>query len=433
MLSHLNRIRRHELAGGISILAVTQFVASAAGLVRDNMLSRTFAENVGVVDAYIAAFRPSDLLFQTCIMSAMGTVLVPVLAQYFANNDRKEMNNVLSGTMGMAALVFGVIALVLGIAFPYVASYLVQFEGESLKLYIQFGRLALLTNFLFVFGNALGQYLITLQKYWIYGITPILYTAGTILGTIFLTPLFGAMGPIYGTLVGAVIYVILRWIAVVLGGGSFNLALWHPDLKKMGVLMIPRVLSLGAFQLQLLFLDRIASGLPKGAVTINAFTRNFASVLVGVIGIAIAQSVYSTLSQAAATKDDAKFHRYLRQGSLICLALSLAGAFVLVLCAPIAAWLVHLQSVLRVFTVCLAIYALSVPFESLSHLQLRAFYARKNTLTPAICGILGGAGAVVSSAMLVPQYGLYAVAFGYTLGEAIQTVGLWWMLRARKM
>lgn len=428
-MSLFRRAVHHELAAGITILAGTQFAASVAGLIRDRVLSQTFQTNLSVVDAYIAAFRPSDLIFQTCIMSAMGTVLVPVLAQYYAKNNRPEMLKVLNATMGIAALIFGVLALFLGIFFDHIAPYLVQFTGEELALYIRFGRLALLTNFLFVFGNALGQYLITVQRYWIYGITPVLYTVGTILGTIFLTPMVGPQGPILGTLIGAVAYVVLRLGGVLWGGDRVSLGFWHPDIKEMGYLMIPRVLSLGAFQVQLLFLDRIASGLPQGAVTINAFTRNFASVLVGVIGIAIAQSVYSTLSQAAATKDDAKFKRYFHQGSLICLALSLIGALALVIAAPIAAWLVHLSSVLRTFTVCLALYALSVPFESLSHLQLRAFYARKNTLTPAICGIIGGAGAVLSSAIFVPRYGLYAVAFGFTVGEILRTLGLWMMLK----
>lgn len=427
----LKKAIKHDLAAGISILAITQFAASVAGLVRDRVLAQTFTEHLGVVDAYIAAFRPSDLLFQTCIMSAMGTVLVPVLAQYYAKNNRKEMSRVLNGTMGMAALIFGIIALGLGIAFPYIAPWLVQFEGEELRLYVHFGRLALLTNFLFVFGNALGQYLITVQKYWVYGITPIIYTLGTILGTVFLTPIIGSQGPIYGTLAGAFVYVVFRWAAVIHGGGGFGLSLWHPDLKEIGILMIPRVLSLGAFQIQLLFLDRIASGLPEGAVTINAYTRNFASVVVGVIGIAIAQSVYSTLSQAAATNDEDKFQRYYKQGSLICLGLSILAAIVLVAAAPIAAWLVHLSNVLMVFTSCLAVYALSVPFESLNHLQLRAFYARKNTLTPAIWGVLGGACAVMTSWFLVPMHGLLAVPAGFAAGEIVRTTGLWWILRTK--
>src|SRR5690606_36178995 len=122
------------------------------------------------------------------------------------------MNGLLNGVTGIAACVFGVIAVLLAFFFPRIAPYLVQFEGESLELYITFGRLALLTNFLFVFGNAFGQYLITIQRYWVYGLTPVLYTAGTIVGTVWLSgpEQFGQLGPMVGTLGGAVVYVLVR-------------------------------------------------------------------------------------------------------------------------------------------------------------------------------------------------------------------------------
>ena len=54
--------------------------------------------------------------------------------------------------------------------------------------------------------------------------------------------------------------------------------------------MLPRMFALGALQLQLLLFDTIASGLDAGSITINAYSRNFQSVLVGVAGIALAQS-----------------------------------------------------------------------------------------------------------------------------------------------
>lgn len=428
----LRKLFRHELAGGITVLAVTQFVASIAGLVLKRVLAQTFHDHLGVVDAYIAAFRPSDLLFQACIMSAMGTILVPVLASYRAKGDTVEMSRVLNGTMAVAAGIFGVIALLLAVSLPWLAPYFVQFTGEELQLYIQFGRLALLTNFLFVFGNALGQYLITVQRYWIYGLTPILYTCGTIAGSIFLTPYFGAYGPIIGTVAGAVVYVALRWGAVLYSGGGMHVSFWHPDIKEMGVLMIPRILSLGAFQIQLLFLDRIASGFTEGSVTVNNYAQSFQSVLVGVVGIAIAQSVYSVLSQAAARKDEIQFSTYLRTGMWICIALTIPGAVLLVALAPVAAWLVHMQSTLHVFTVCLVIYAFSIPFESISHLQLRAFYAKKNTVVPAVWGVMGGVGAILAGSFLASRYGIYSVAAGYTLGEIVQTVGLWWELKRKK-
>ncbi|MDB4978006.1 MAG: virulence factor [Candidatus Peribacteria bacterium] len=416
-------LSRNSLASGAAILATTQLGASVAGFLRVRVLNTTFSGNPGVIDAYLAGFRPSDLLFQTCIVSALGTVLVPVLANYKAHNNEEEMNKVISGTMAIGGLVFGAVALVLGILFPVIAPYLVDFQDERLHLYIQFGRIALLTNFLFVFGNAIGQYLITVQRYWMYGITPILYTVGTIAGTVFLTPIWGAYGPILGTLFGAILYVALRLVAAMRSGYKPYFSLWHPDLTHMGTLMIPRILSLGAFQVQLLFLDKLASGLPKGSLTVNANARDFQSLLVGVVGIAVAQAVYSSISQAAAKKDLTRFRKLFRYGAALCLATTIPGAVILVFLSPLAARLIG-QPMVHVFAISLAIYAISIPFESLSHLQLRAFYAMKDTYIPATFGVIGGLAAIVASQLLIGQYGLYAIAIGYTIGEIIQTVGL---------
>ncbi|MEK7218700.1 MAG: lipid II flippase MurJ [Patescibacteria group bacterium] len=425
-------LRSGRIASGVAILALTQFAASLAGLLRDRALTSVFADHFGVVDVYIAAFRPSDLLFQTAIMSAVGTVLVPILASYEAKGDTRGLGKVLNGTVGMAALVFGILALILGIVFPSIAPFLVQFEGEQLELYISFGRLALFTNFLFVFGITFGQYLITVQRYWMYGITPVLYTLGTIFGTYVFTPSIGAYGPMAGTIVGASMYVLIRFLAVHMNGVRFRFSLWHADLKEIGRLMMPRILSLGAFQFQLLFLDRIASGFPEGAVTINAYARNFQSLLVGIVGIAVAQSVYSVLSQAAAKNDARKFILYFRKGEMVTLLLTVPGAIALVLLAPVAAWLVHLSGVLRVFSLCVLIYSFSIPFESLNHLQLRAFYALRDTFIPAIMGISGGLIAIVVATFSARTYGIYGIAAGYTSGIIIQTLGLWALLPRKR-
>lgn len=416
--------REHTLVSGVAILGLTQLGASVVGLLRERILNTVFADDLSVVDAYLAAFRPSDLMFQACILSAMGTVLVPVLATHYAKGNSNEMSRVLSGTTCIAAVVFGFIALLLAIFFPWIAPFLVQFEGETLDLYITFGRLALLVNFFFVFGNALGQYLITVQRYWIYGITPIIYTLGTIFGAVFLTPTFGTFGPMYGTILGVLLYVFFRLLAAFRSGARPMFTLWHPEVPAMVKLMLPRVFAFGAFQFQLLFLDRIASGFPRGAVTINNNARNFQSVLVGVVGIAIAQSVYSILSQAAANKQPERFSKYFSTGMWLCLALTIPGAIVLGMLSPLAASLVHLSDHLPTFTIFMICYAISIPFESMTHLQYRAFYAMKETMLPATMGVLGGAAAIIAAALLTPQFGVYSIAIGYTLGEIIQAGGL---------
>ena len=414
-----------RLVGGALVLASLQFSASFVGLIRDRYLAKTFP-GLDTVDVYIASFRPSDLLFQVCIMAGFSVALVPLLAKYHGKGEKDEMAKLLGGVVGIAALVFGIIALILAIFFPSIAPYLVQFEGESLELYIMFGRIALITNFLFVFGNAYGQYLITIQRYWVYGLTPILYTLGTIFGTVFLSSpeMFGQMGPMIGTLGGAILYVIIRMVGVWSSGCHPIPRLWHPDLPEIGMLMLPRMLALGALQLQLLLFDTVASGLPTGSLTINAYARNFQAVAVGVAGIALAQSAFSLLSQSAANQEMKRFWIYLRKGIIVLLIVTIPGAIALAALAPVAAFLVHLTPRLPTFQVCLALYAISIPFESVNHLLLRAFYALKNTIKPAIFSVINGGIAITLSWTLAPTLGVYALAIGFTAGQIVQLIGL---------
>lgn len=434
MFSFLQRhFGQHRILGGALVLSVTQFGASLAGLIRDNVLSATFSARgeIGVVDAYIAAFRPSDLLLQAFILSAIGAVLVPMLAGYKEKKNQKDVDALLGGAVGTGALLFGAMGLILAIFMEQIASYFVSFTGEQLQIYIHFARITLLTNLLFVFGNVYGQYLITIQRYWVYGITPILYTAGTILGTLILTPLHGAYGPILGTLGGTVVFVALRLWAVYDSGTSLRIRFWHPDIAEMGILMLPRMAALGAVQIQLLFFDKFASGLDQGSVMLNSYARNFQSVIVGVAGIAVAQSAFALLSQAAARNERKRFLIYLRKGTGLLLLVTIPGAIALSLLAPIAARLVHITEFLPVFRTILLAYAFSIPFESLSHLLLRGFYATKHTLIPAIVMVLSGVIAIGSAWWLLPTMGVQSLGIGYAAGSIAMTILLALLLPQR--
>lgn len=429
---------QQRIAGGAAVLAVTQLGASIAGLVRDRVLAATFPpglDQLDVVSVYIAAFRPSDLLFQIFVMSAFSVALVPLLAGHLAKGEKEEMDHLLSSVLFIATLFFGVLALLLALSLGRLAPLFVSFEGERLALYVQFGRIACLTNVLFVLGNAYGQYLITKQVYWAYGITPILYTFGTIAGTIFLTDPLGPTGPIFGTVFGAIIYTLVRALGAKEQGFAFELRppLFHPEIREMGLLMLPRMVALGALQLQLLLFDKVASGLPLGSVTINAYARNFQAAAVGIVGIALAQSAYSLLSQAIAKGDLQRFFGYVKKGTVLTLGLTIPGAIALVLLAEVAAWIVHLTEprIIETFIVALSLYALSIPFESLNHLLLRAVYATKHTTVPAVLSVLNGGLAIACAWIFAPLYGVYALAGGFLLGQGVELLFLSVFLRWR--
>lgn len=420
---------QHRLLGGAAVLAVTQLSASVAGLVRDRLLAATYP-GLDVVDVYIASFRPADLLFQVLVMSGIATVLVPLFSRHKADERTGDMDRLLTSVLAVGSVVFGACAVALAVVLPFFAPVLVGFEGGGLALYIDMARLALLSNALFLFGNAGGQYLVTHQKYWIYGLTPVVYTLGTILGTVFLHEQYGGYAPMIGSLIGDVLYVVLRLGACMRLGFRFR---WggflHPDVLTMGWLMLPRMAALGALQLQLLVFDALASHLDAGAVTINAYTRNFASVAVGVVGIALAQSAFSPLSRAAAKGEWQRFFLYLRRGTLWMLSLTVPAAVALVLLTPIAQWLVHVDTAFTaLFATMIVFYALSIPFESLNHLYLRAFYARHDTLIPAVMSVLNGTVAIAVAWALLGRVGPVALPLGFVAGQSASFLGLAVML-----
>ncbi len=420
-----------RIAGGAMVLAATQLIASACGFLRDQAFSVMFPldrDPIGVASVYIAAFRPSDLLFQILVMSCLSVVVVPFLASHLAHGRKQEVDRILTSTMIVFGAFFGTVALVLAIIFPWVAPHLVKFTGESLELYIQFGRIALFTNFLFVFGNALGQYLIAVQRYWMYGITPILWCLSTIAGTYLLTPILGPLGPMAGTVIGTLIYVTLRAVSVVRHGFMPSLGeegALHSEIRDMGLLIIPRMAALGALQLQLLLLDRLASGLGKSMVALNQFASNFESVIPGIVGVALAQSAFSALSQSAAKNDTAGLLNQMKKVVTYNLCLALPGTVALAVCAPIAAWLMRLdQSLVPTFTQALLIYAVAVPFESTNHIILRSFYALKNTGWPAFTSAVSCIAAVTAGTLLVPAFGVFALAIAYVTAQVCQTIFL---------
>jgi putative peptidoglycan lipid II flippase len=354
-----------------------------------------------------------------------------MIAAHKEKGSQRAMEDLLGGAVGAGAILFGSIAIVLAMAFRSVAPLFVDFQGDALELYVRFGRIALLTNFLFVFGNVYGQYLITIQRYWIYGITPVLYTLGTIAGTVLLTPHYGVFGPILGTLCGTVLFVALRTWGVLLSGTAVRLCLWHSDIGQMGLLMIPRMIALGALQVQLLFFDKFASSLNAGSVMLNAYARNFQSVIVGVVGIAVAQSAFSLMSQAAARGERARYLIYVRKAALLVLGLTIPGAIALALLAPVAAWLVHITDYLPVFRTILFAYALSIPFDSLNHVLVRGYYATKHTLVPALTMLLYVIIAVGVAWRLLPSLGVQSLGIGYAVGSLVMTLILAMLLPLR--
>jgi len=302
------------------------------------------------------------------------------------------------------------------------------FAGEQRELYVSLFRVMLVTPILFAASLTLGQVLLAEQRFFWYGIAPLLYNGGIIIGTIGFSDAFGIYGPAIGAVIGATIHLGSRFIG--LRGSRFRIGLgWEggtPAIREFVRLMLPKMVSHPVEPMTFLFFTAVASSLAAGSVTAVSFARNFQSVPVSLVGVAFALAVFPALSTAFATGDRRGFLRLLWTNLASITVVTVAAAIGLIVVGELAIRVLlgggafDDRDVALVATT-LAAFALSVPFESISHLLSRAIYATRHTILQVLASLAGLGITVGATLLLVDGAGIVAIPLGFTIGQAGKT------------
>jgi putative peptidoglycan lipid II flippase len=200
--------------------------------------------------------------------------------------------------------------------------------------------------------------------------------------------------------------------------------------------MLPKMLSHPVEPITFLFFTNIASGLAAGSVTVLSYARNFQSVPVSLVGVAFALAVFPALSTAHALGDRRGFLRLVGSNlASIALLTSIAAVAMIVVGETAIGILLgggafDEEDVMRTAAV-LGAFALSVPFESVSHLLSRAIYATRNTILQVLASLAGLVFTIIATLALLPELDLLAVPFGFAIGQIGKTILLGLALGAR--
>lgn len=418
-------------------LTITSGLSYMLGLVRDKSFAYTFGAS-SELDIYNAAFVVPDLLFAVFVSGALAAAFVPIFTMLDEKSRTKALaytNQVLSFTL----LLLGIASLIFAIILPSVVQNLVPgFTPEQQEQYIFATRVLLISPFFFTLSNTFGDALLSTRGFLWYGLAPVFYNIGIVFGVIFLAPSYGVMGLIAGTVLGSVLHMLIRGQAIWRYGFRPQLRLqFSPEIKETAILMLPKMLQIGMWQLMLWWFVRLASQAGEGSVTIYNFAYNFQSVPVSLIGIAIALASFSQLSHLAAHKDFNAFKALVKKESVRILVItSLAGLALALISQPLVSILLgggqFTSASVLATALLIKVYAISVPLESLMHLLTRAHYSLLNTLRPSVIHIVAIGSAMTASYYLLPLVGIYALPIGFSLGFALQGVllslSLWQVL-----
>lgn len=412
------------LPEGAAVLSVLIFGSYVMGLVRDRIFARTFGAGAEL-DAYNAAFVLPELLLDVLVEAGLAAPFIPIFLQMRSEGDGREGDRFARTILTGAVTVMGAAALLMFI-FAEATTGLIApgFAADQRELYVSLFRVMLVTPILFAASLTLGQVMLAEQRYFWYGIAPLLYNAGIILGTIVFTGL-GIFGPAIGAVIGALIHLGSRFIG--LRNSRFRIGLGATfrtaSVREFVQLMLPKMVSHPVEPMTFLFFTSVATTLAAGSVTAVSFARNFQSVPVSLIGVAFALAVFPALSTAHATGDRRGFLRLLRTNLLSIALLTTAAALVLAVVGELAIRVLlgggafDAEDVALTSPV-LAAFAIAIPFESLSHLLSRAIYATRHTLLQVIASLAGLGITVLATQLLVAELGIVAIPIGFAIGQA---------------
>ena len=436
-----------QIARAAGTVMVAFFFSQVTGLVRRILVANAFGAGFEL-DAFIAANRVSETVFNLVAGGALGSAFIPTLTTLLSKDDNRSAWRLASS---VANLVFLVISLLAGLAVifaPQIVRYALApgFSADPSQeaLTISLLRIQLGSAVLFGLSGLVMGILNAHQVFLIPALAPSMYQFGLIFGVLILVPKMGIYGLAWGVIVGATLHLLLQVPTLIRRKGSYTitLGLKDPAVGEVIHLMGPRLLGVAVVQLNFWVNTLLASLMARGSVT--GIEYGFAMMLIAQIAIAqsIAIAAMPTLAaQFAMGKLDEM------RSSLVA---SLRG--VLLLSIPATLGLILLRHPLIVmlyqrgeFTKrstelvawALLWYAAGLIGHSVVEILARAFYALHDTKTPVIVGTVAMALNVVFSFIFsglfahigwMPHGGL---ALANSLATALEMVGLLFLMRKR--
>ena len=428
MTGAVRRFVGRFLPEGAAVLSVLIFGSYVMGLVRDRIFARTFGAGSDL-DAYNAAFVLPELLLDVLVEAGLAAPFIPIFLGLRTRVDGGEADRFARTILTGAVTVMGVAAAVMFIFAEATTSLIAPgFAGSQRDLYVSLFRVMLVTPILFAASLTLGQVLLAEQRFLWYGIAPLLYNAGIILGTVAFGGL-GIVGPAIGAVIGALAHLASRFIG--LRNSTFRIGLGASfrtgSVREFVRLMLPKMASHPVEPMTFLFFTSVATTLAAGSVTAVSFARNFQSVPVSLIGVGFALAVFPALSKAHAAGDRGAFLRLLSTNLVSITVLTTAAAVVLAAVGELAIRVLlgggafDAEDVALTSAV-LAAFAISIPFESLTHLLSRAIYATHHTLLQVLASLAGVGITVGATQLLLAELGIVAIPVGFAIGQVGKVV-----------
>lgn len=427
------------------LVALSSLVSRFLGIFRDRILAGEFGAG-DTLDVYYAAFRIPDLVFNLLVLGALSAGFIPIFAKLLNNPIEKIKDTFTAdknkGAWELASVVINILGFsliilsALGILFAPVLMKLVTpgFSPEKQSLTVHLTRIMFLSPIFLGISSVFGGILQSFKRFFVYSLSPIMYNIGIIIGALYLVPIWGVKALAWGVVFGALLHLLVQVPTVLRLGFKYvpKINFKNKNIQKIGLLMVPRTMSLAISQINLVVITIIASTLAGGSLAVFNFANNLQSFPVGIFGISFAIAAFPTLSAIAFDKKKLinNFSNIFRQ---ILFFIIPATVLLLALRAQIIRVILGTgqfdweDTILTIHT--LGFFTISLFAQASLPLLVRMFYARHNSKTPFLIGLVSAFVNVILSLYFTRRLGVAGLALAFSLASILNFVLLWLWLR----
>jgi len=402
---------KDHIARSAGIIALGNITSRLLGLVRDQIIAGLFGRS-GLTDAWFVASNIAQVFYDLIIQGAVSSALVPVFSTYAGESRRAHFWRLASLVLNLVVVVLSLVVLVLVIAAPIVVDIAGPgFTPELKHLATGLTRVTLLAVIFLGTSAVLTALLYSLQDFTFPAFCSSLFNGCIIISAILLHGQLNVTSLAVGMLVGAIAQVLFQLPPLLRQRMSYGLLfdIHDRELRRILLLYAPVAAGLVVSGVQV-FIDRnLASRTSEGSISAMQFATRLIQFPLGLIPTAIAGASLPLMAQRA--DDPVLFRHTLGTAMRLITFLILPAAVGLaVLAHPIVAAIfqhgVFGPRDTDLTSLALLLYLPGLPAAAIDQILIYAFYARKNTITPVLVGVMATAVYLVVALSLIGTLGM---------------------------
>ena len=423
------------------LIAGGNVLSRVLGIVRESVIAALLG-TTGSADALEVATRIPQLVHDLVIGGAVAGALIPVFSDIA--HDETRLRRTFSAMLGTVALALGGVVVVLAVlAEPFIGIAAPGLSDETHALAVNMTRITLPAVLFLGLAAVTTARLYARDRFAFPAFSTASLNATFIVVALSLTPLVGSPGVALGYLAGAAAHLAIQIPALLRDRARIGWPQWrdNPDFWRALRLYAPVAAGLVLAQVLVVVDTNLASRTGEGNLAIMRYATRLQQFPLGLVASAIALAFLPTLSRSAPATP-----RELPEAVEFKAGVSAAARTALLLIVPATLLLTVLsEAFIRVVYqhgafaaaataptgLALLIYALQLPLTALDQIFIAAFYATKNTITPVLVGVAGGAVYLATALVLVAPAGVFGLVTANTVQNSFHGIVLGWLLWRR--